>query len=455
MNISNVVRITDNVETFNLNEGQQQAADRLTEFIMKKQKEFSITGPAGTGKTTLMRNVIYEIMPLYQKACVMTHRKMIDYDISLTATTNKAAAVLTEATKQPVSTIHSFLGLKIQNNYRTGKQDLIKKKDWRPISDTLVFCDEASTIDKQLYAFIHETLDDTCKIIYLGDDRQMTPVNEGLSPVYSEEHIPVASLTQPMRNAGQPELMALCDQLRKTVKTHVFSPIREIPEVIEYLTEDNIEDFMENTFKREDPSCRALAYSNDRVHEYLNYIRDIRGYGNTFKEGEKLIFNTAFIIGKHKFYTEAPCEVVEVNSYINTYVPDTSVQCDPSLHIDYYDMQVTNPKGDSNVHRNRVVHTVKVACDPYKVKEVSNKLMKAKDWIGFYSLKKAFADLRGADAATVYKAQGSTYDTVLIDLNDFNKAPSLDIAARLLYVSVSRARFKVYLWGRLSSRFFL
>lgn len=55
-----------------------------------------------------------------------------------------------------------------------------------------------------------------------------------------------------------------------------------------------------------------------------------------------------------------------------------------------------------------------------------------------------FLDLRHSYACTVHKAQGSTYDTVYVDLDDLYKAiRNKDMYNRLLYVAVSRAAKKV------------
>lgn len=426
-------------KTVILNEEQQFASDRLAEFLFIDEKEFSITGPAGTGKTTLMGVFIKEILPLYRKACSALGSKAQNYDIKYTATTHKAADVLAEATGEKVSTIHSFLNLTIKTNYQTGKQYLIKTNKWQPISNTLVFCDEASIIDKQLYQLINETLDNTCKIIYLGDDRQLTPVNEGISPVYNSEHIPFAELTQSMRNKGQPALMELCSQLRKTVKSGVFYPIREVPGVIEYLTQDNVEEFMETTFKQENAGSRALAFSNERVHEYLEYIRGIRGYPEEYTVGERLLFNSPF--GK-SVPAETKCIITEVGK------EEKSLILNNNDTLSYKNIYVTLDNTNSEEKLN-------IPTDQEEFKECLQKFKKAKDWYSFYQLKDTVPDLRGTDAATVYKAQGSTYDSVLVDLDDINKASTRDQAARLLYVAISRARHKVFLWGRLSSRFFM
>ena len=62
-------------------------------------------------------------------------------------------------------------------------------------------------------------------------------------------------------------------------------------------------------------------------------------------------------------------------------------------------------------------------------------------------LKNKFPDLRTRAAATVYKAQGSTHDSVFIDLDDIGKCRNDNLLARMLYVAISRARSQVLLTG--------
>ena len=62
-------------------------------------------------------------------------------------------------------------------------------------------------------------------------------------------------------------------------------------------------------------------------------------------------------------------------------------------------------------------------------------------------------DLRPEDASTVHKSQGSTFDTVFIDLSDLSTCRQPDMAARLLYVAFTRARNRVVLYGKLKDKF--
>ncbi len=63
-------------------------------------------------------------------------------------------------------------------------------------------------------------------------------------------------------------------------------------------------------------------------------------------------------------------------------------------------------------------------------------------WRRFFRLRDSFADIQYVFAATTHKLQGSTYDTVYIDLASLinNKYISDDLRYRLAYVAITRAR---------------
>ena len=66
-------------------------------------------------------------------------------------------------------------------------------------------------------------------------------------------------------------------------------------------------------------------------------------------------------------------------------------------------------------------------------------------WRKYFYLRDAFAKVQYIFASTIHKLQGSTYDTVHIDLASLlnNKQMSDDLKYRLAYVAVTRARKKV------------
>jgi hypothetical protein len=278
-----------------LNPGQQAGIVEVFQFLMSDEKEFSISGPAGAGKTHLMKFIMKHTLKEYKDACKLLGLKWIDYEVALAATTNKAAEVLAAATGFPASTIHSFMSLKVKDNYKTGKSEIIKGKEWKVHTKTIIFIDEGSMIDTVLHQHILMGTDSTCKIIYLGDHCQMAPVFEKISPIY-ETPKGFTVLTQAMRNAGQPALMNLCTQLRHTVETLEFYQIEEVPGVIDYVSGDSAYQFIVDTFKVEDPSARILTYSNARAQEYNKHVREVRDQPDLFIAGETLVNNSALTV---------------------------------------------------------------------------------------------------------------------------------------------------------------
>jgi hypothetical protein len=382
-------------------------------------------------------------MQEYQTACQLLAITPIEYEVVLTATTNKAAEVLAVSTGFPAQTIHSFLKLKVYDDYKTGETKCEPTKDFTVKSRKLIFVDEASMVDRLLHKYLHSGTDSSCKIIYLGDHCQLAPVMEDLSLVYKQEK-KNAHLTEPMRNAGQPALVDLCSKLRNTVETLKFFQIDPVPGVIEYLPLEKAQAFVDSTFKVEDADSRILCYTNNKVKEYNGYIRQLRGHPDHFSVGEILINNSGITIGKTFLRVEQELVVKEVTTDISNVVIDKD---DPNAVLQTYSIMVGDKSGTAFLRLD-------VPADPDHFKNLMRYFKTQKQWSFYYKLKNGYPDLRPRDAATVYKAQGSTYDTVLLDLSDLGKCTQNDQLARMLYVGASRAKSKVFLYGSLPDRLF-
>jgi len=68
-----------------------------------------------------------------------------------------------------------------------------------------------------------------------------------------------------------------------------------------------------------------------------------------------------------------------------------------------------------------------------------------KDWPTYFRLKELYIDLRHAEALTIHKSQGSTFDTVFVDTTSLYTCRNPNERRRLLYVACSRARHTLYL----------
>lgn len=420
-----------------LNEGQQNAAEGFFEFLMSNEKEMGITGPGGVGKTHLMGYMIDKVMPRYYEFCDLMKIPPEFQDVHMTATTNKAVEQLSRSTGQNCSTIQSFLNLKVQNDYSSGQSKLTKKNTWKVHKNSIIFVDECSMIDTPLDNYLQEGTHD-CKIVYVGDHCQLAPVTETLSPVYKRP-MRFYHLTQQMRT-NVPELQALNMQLRETVETGQFKPIKIVPGIIDHLDDEAIAKELEIHFKSQTERERVLAYTNDRVKQFNHHIRGIRQLSSRITPGEILVNNTAVHIGEGMLNTDKVVVVKDVastptNIFINSEISIEVLLCD--LESD----------------TGQLYRSVRVPTDPEYVAEVIKYLGKHKKWVEYFNLRDNFPDLRPQDASTVHKAQGSTFDTVFVDLDNISTCRNPNQAARMLNVAFTRARHRVICYGNLADKF--
>lgn len=420
-----------------LNEGQQAAADGCFQFLLGNQKELNITGPGGVGKTFLMSYIIDEVIPRYEETCQLMGIPSIYKEIAMTATTHKAAEVLSIATGRPTQTIHSFLNLQVSDDYKTGQSKLKRKRDWKPRENVILFVDEASMIDTQLYHEIHASTVN-CKIIYIGDHCQMAPVMEKTSPIYRNQ-ILTFELTQPVRNSGQPALMNLCNQMRHTVETGEFLPIQLVPGVIELFDDEQLEQALAKQFTLPNENSRILAYTNERVILYNDHIRSLRGLSDVLDVGEKVITNSALHSSSGILPIEREVLIHDLSD------PITQQLCEETS-IEYR-------LGALQYGSGSILMDVKIPKDTLHLRELIKYFGRQKRFDLYYYLKNEFADLRMREAGTVYKAQGSTYDSVFIDLGNIGTSNNPAQVARMLYVAVSRARDKIIFYGKLPAKY--
>lgn len=423
-----------------LNQGQEEAAEEFFKFLMSDDKEFIISGAAGTGKTYLMGYLIDKVIPSYHEMCKTLGLTPKYFDVYMTATTNKAAEVLSISTGRETKTIHNLLGLIVLDNYETGESKLKKTKKWNIIQNAVIFIDECSMINSELYKYINEGTHQ-CKIVYVGDHHQLAPVKEPLSPVY-RKNLPYHELTELMRNKTQQALQDVCQQLRETVDTGIFKPIDLVPGVIDYLDDEAMEAEVRKVFKNPDPDARILAYTNSKVIQYNEYIQDLRKV-KQYEAGQFYINNSSVTMpdatGKERTIS------VEDECKINKLYPCTKVQISHTEDIDAYYAEITTHLG--------YTFNVFLVKDKLYYKKLMNYYVSQKKWKEYFYLKNNFPDLRPRDAATVHKSQGSTFDTVFIDLEDISTCTQNNMVARLLYVAFSRAKNHIILYGKLKDRF--
>lgn len=407
-----------------LTEDQQSALEAFHAFLTDPiETVFVLRGYSGCGKSTLVRTLLDQL-PGFNKAAHLINPNHREYEVALTATTNKAAENLGSITGQSAVTIHSFLGLRVQTDYRSNTTTLIPRTNEQK-QGYLLFIDEASYVDKQLLSFIFK-MTYNCKVVFIGDPAQLTPVKSVGTPVF-DANFTGAALTTVVRQAEGNPIVDLSTKFRHTVNTGEFFSFKPDGEHVVYLDRESFNKAIEQEFSRPDwryQDSKILAWTNKCVIGYNHFVRNLAKGDPHFQVDDYAVCNSFVTVGKSSIKTDQLVQIgaIETDS-VRYEVPGNMVCVDG--------IWVFHPKS-------------------LELWNAGIKKMRAKDNFGAVAeMESQWIDLRAAYACTINKAQGSTFDRVFVDLDDIRRCNSGDQIARMLYVGVSRARTQVFLTGDL------
>lgn len=412
-------------QAITLTKDQEKALAAFHQFLLDPiETVFVLSGYSGCGKSTLVRTIIDEV-PNFMRAARLLNATQKDYQIELTATTNKAAENLGQITGHPASTIHAFLGLRVQTDFRTNVTSLIPRN-----SDVktgyLLFIDEASYVDRQLLNLIFKGTSG-CKIVFIGDPAQLTPVKATSTPVF-DANFTGAALTTVVRQAEGNPIVELSTKFRHTVNTGEFFAFTPDGDAVKYLQRDEFHAAIEEEFTRPNwqyQDSKILAWTNKCVINYNHFVRNHVKGDPHFNTGDYAICNSFLSLGRLSIKTDQLVQITKIE-------PDTDChQVAGNWFTLDYTTRVFQPK--SLAEKNARIKLARNEGDLDIVAEIETQ----------------WSDLRAAYACTINKAQGSTFDRVFVDLDDIRRCNSGDQIARMLYVGISRARHQVFLTGDL------
>lgn len=410
-----------------LSQDQQKAFEDFVGFMLDPhQFVFVLSGYSGTGKSTLVHYLI-EHLPQIQKTAKLIDPDCKDWDVQLTATTNQAADALSQLSNMDVRTIHSFLGLRVETNYRTKETTLIPRDRDDIKEGYLLFVDEASYCDDLLLNLIFQMTNKT-KVILMGDKAQLLQVKSNRAPAFSAG-FPGAHLSEVMRQAKGNPITTMATSFRNTVETGVWEQFELDGHHVQWLTREHFEDKIRAEFTRPDWSCKqskVLAWTNKTVIAYNQAIRDLVQGDPELKVGDFAVCNKYMQSGGSSIKTDQLVLVSKVDDDIQQHgVWGNMIEVDHKLTF-FMPKRLEDRKA-----------LVKYAHDNEDFQLVAH-------------IDQYWIDLRAAFACTINKSQGSTYDTVFIDLDDVARCNNGNQIARMLYVGTSRARYHVYFTGDLT-----
>lgn len=394
-----------------LNQDQTKGLKALIDFAYSTDKEFILEGMAGVGKTYLLNQFQEELKKQSEVGKLLNLKGEFSWEMLYTATTNKAATLLPNGI-----TVHKALNIRLEENHRTGKLT-VSLLDKIPLpSNVMLIVDEASMLDEAMRNII---LSKVSKVIYLMDAYQLGPIGS-TEPILNTLNTPSVSLLQPMRQDKDSVLYTTCTQLREAVKNQQYFNIPELVD-IHYLGKVDWVTKALGEFK-EGKDIRVLAFKNEVVETINTYFKQQLSEDAFWASGSIGVVGT----GNKKLKAEQPITVIQVSGDIHTYMGLTCATCMTS-------------EG-----------TFKLPLDKKQYfsrkKQIAKECKDAKDWGTYFQFIEEVLDLRESYCTTVHKSQGSTFDSVYIHLGDILKCKDSNTLLRLIYVAVSRARSKVYLY---------
>jgi exodeoxyribonuclease-5 len=167
---------------------QQAALDAIASWDRKGK--FTLRGAAGTGKSTLMKEVIKDFS---------------SSGVTLLAPTGKACVRLTETTGQQATTIHSA----IYNAFKNRRGELKFSVRMDADQGGVAIVDEASMVTERMASDLEKCFDG---VLYIGDHYQLPPVK---AADWFGNQKADAELTEVLRQALDSPILSLVTAIRQ------------------------------------------------------------------------------------------------------------------------------------------------------------------------------------------------------------------------------------------------
>lgn len=428
-------------------------------FLASTEPEAFITGPAGSGKTTALHAVVTELNTLG-----------INYLV--TAYTHKAKDVLISKLPEgtPVTTLHSWLKKRpgINSKAKHIKNLMTNHQQGRPEHLQLLIVDEFSFINQEDYMSIGELQDELnlttnecvrcdrvvldseeckcgcketkevtippIKVLYVGDLNQLSPV-KGWSAVTPRGPF-WTKLTVVHRNTS--ELMKPLSKLvsmieGKTPPAYLKANkdfIRQVDIDSAYLADTEVDKIMLAYTNKavEAHNIRIQGYSVPKAGDivYIPTLRCDKVLVDVFETipSEAILLTPNGLINKDTKYN--PFRTLQQHSYIKYYAFDDGTIV-PGIFGSYQNKLVRDRIGAALVAKN-------------KANQDSTKEFKEYKCINDYV---SIMDFN--HCMTIHKSQGSEFTNVYVDSSDLATCRDIHEQMRLLYVSISRAKERVYM----------
>jgi len=418
-----------------------------------------VTGPAGTGKTTSMKEVV---------------EYLVDNDVNyvVCAYTHKACDILRQKLPQnaEIKTLHSMLRKRptINDDATHHTKVEVSRQHGTPEVPKVMLVDEFSMVGEKDYMDIVAMQDPeyegepAMKVIYVGDLNQLPPVGDAQTIVPNGDYW--FKLTKVYRQKDGNELLdtlcTLVDFMADPSKAEALKPNKN------FIRDTDIV----NAYRKDHQDKVMLAFTNRRVQELNQAVADKElpepmdwtwcpsnqtEYMFNFElassevehivipySGEQLTYNSKYKTLEHllKLSNE-----IRFGSFDNE--DDATVLAYVFGHENYRQLAMQYKQAAANANaaiEEQFQQRAKVWASVNNHHKLAR--ARARAWRDYLTFKDCVCCIDFPYAMTVHKSQGSTFENVYLDTNDLAICAQRDFTMylRLTYVAISRASNNVY-----------
>lgn len=464
---------------FSLNDQQKSALYELEKFIEDGGTEITLSGYAGTGKST--------IIGIFSK---WLNNRIGRGNIIYTAPTHRANVITKQNNPNAnVYTLSALFGFTPDTDItmEQGSLDLRElefraKNQMKYEPGQLIIIDEASMVQDGLYEYIQEIVaKHNGSVIYVGDSAQLRPVkSDHISKVFTSDGIPQITLTKVERTGDNP-ILKEATKLRRGEGLSYQTDINDKGQGVLYTSDDAIIDknlkqiVTSEEFNADPLHFRVLTATNAAASTYNSKIRSLRygKFAKPFVKGD-IIMGYSNKLRK----PDGSYRLINSGDYIVQSVKDTNIKFKTDkgdIEFKAFNLSIRPTGGtimddfqltviDKNEPDSKLFEVVEYKDRLWKMaKEAkqNGQISKYRDLVQMaynvdneLNITKNLEDNQGrlkirkaidyGYAQTVWKSQGSTYSKVLILSNEIDTfgygKDVMQLRNELRYVAVSRAK---------------
>lgn len=464
---------------FSLNDQQKSALYELEKFIEDYGTEITLSGYAGTGKST--------IIGIFSKW--LDHR-IGRGNIVYTAPIHRANVITKQNNPNAnVYTLSALFGFTPDTDEAMERESLdLRELEFRAKNQVkyepgqLIIIDEASMVQDGLYEYIQKIVaKDGVSVIYVGDSAQLRPIkSDHISKVFTSDGVPQITLTKVERTGDNP-ILKEATRLRRGEGLSYQTDINDKGQGVLYTSNDtvineNLKQIISSEEFNADPlHFRVITATNAAAATYNSKIRSLRygKFAKPFVKGDILMGYSNKLRKPNGSY-----RLINSMDYIVQNVRDTTVKFKtdkgdiefkafklsirPTGSTIMNDFQITvidKNEPDSKLfeiveYKDRLWRMAKEAKQDKQISKyrylvqmafnIDNELNITKDLEDNQGRLKIRKAIDYGYAQTVWKSQGSTYSKVLILSNEIDTfgygRDVMQLRNELRYVAVSRAK---------------